>query len=125
MYLCKLHMVAGVMPFSTLKKTDVFYTLSGKSAETDSSAGVCWFQLITAMTHKITNHSSILLSILLCVFHLQDSQTKIRLHGSRKKSVILKSDLLASNGMIHIVSKLMDSVPATVESNTQVYAQQI
>ncbi|XP_034530059.1 stabilin-2 [Notolabrus celidotus] len=86
-YLCKLHLVAGVLPFSTLKKTDVFYTLTGKSAETDTSDG--------------------------------DSQTKIRLHGSRKKGVILKSDLLASNGMIHIISKLMDSVSATVESDTQ------
>ncbi|XP_074554721.1 stabilin-2 [Halichoeres trimaculatus] len=86
-YLCKLHLVAGAMPFSSLKKTDVFYTLTGKSAETDSSGG--------------------------------NSQTKIRLHGSRKKGVILKSDLLASNGMIHIISKLMDSVSATVASDTQ------
>lgn len=39
-YLCKMHLVAGVMPFDTLKKTDVFYTLTGKSAETDTSEGV-------------------------------------------------------------------------------------
>uniref|UniRef100_UPI0037E83392 stabilin-2 n=1 Tax=Semicossyphus pulcher TaxID=241346 RepID=UPI0037E83392 len=86
-YLCKLHLVAGVMPFSTLKKTDVFYTLTGKSAEIDTSEG--------------------------------DSQTKIRLHGSRKKGVIIQSDVLASNGMIHIINKLMDSVSPTVESNAQ------
>ncbi|CAJ1054448.1 LOW QUALITY PROTEIN: stabilin-2-like [Xyrichtys novacula] len=86
-YLCKLHLVAGVMPFSTLKKADVFYTLTGKSAETDTTEG--------------------------------DSQTKIRLHGSRRKGVILRSDLLASNGMIHIISRLMDSVSPTVESDTK------
>nr|XP_046235043.1 stabilin-2 isoform X1 [Scatophagus argus] len=86
-YLCKMHLVAGVMPFDTLKKTDVFYTLTGKSAETDTSEG--------------------------------DSQTKIRIHGSRKKAVIVQPDVVASNGMIHIISKLMDSVSPTVESDTQ------
>lgn len=35
-----MHLVAGVMPFETLKKIDVFYTLTGKSAETDTSEGV-------------------------------------------------------------------------------------
>ncbi|KAM9334912.1 stabilin-2 [Symphorus nematophorus] len=86
-YLCKMHLVAGVMPFDTLKKIDIFYTLTGKSAETDTSEG--------------------------------DTQTKIRIHGSRKKGVIIQSDVLASNGMIHIINKLMDSVSPTVESDTQ------
>ncbi|XP_026218248.1 stabilin-2 isoform X2 [Anabas testudineus] len=86
-YLCKMHLVAGVMPFDTLKKTNIFYTLTGKSAETDTSEG--------------------------------DSQTKIRIHGSRKKGVIIQSDLMASNGMIHIINKLMDSVSPTVESDTE------
>jgi len=39
-YLCKIHMAAGVMPSDSLKKTDVFYTLTGKSAEVDTSKGV-------------------------------------------------------------------------------------
>lgn len=39
-YLCKMHLVAGVMPFDTMKKSDIFYTLTGKSAETDTSEGV-------------------------------------------------------------------------------------
>ncbi|XP_075967354.1 LOW QUALITY PROTEIN: stabilin-2 [Anarhichas minor] len=86
-YLCKLHLVAGVMPFDTLKKTNVFFTLTGKSAESDSSEG--------------------------------DSRTTIRIHGSRKKGVILQSDVVASNGMIHIINKLMDSVSPTVASNSQ------
>ncbi|XP_028254125.1 stabilin-2 isoform X2 [Parambassis ranga] len=86
-YLCKMHLVAGVMPFNTLKKTDIFYTLTGKSAETDTSEG--------------------------------DSQAKIRIHGSRRKGVIVQSDIVASNGMIHIINRLMDSVSPTVESNTE------
>ncbi|XP_030006737.1 stabilin-2 isoform X2 [Sphaeramia orbicularis] len=86
-YLCKMHLVAGVMPFETLKKTDVFYTLTGKSAETDTSEG--------------------------------DYQTKIRIHGSRKKGVIIQSDVVASNGMIHFINKLMDSVSPTVDSDTE------
>lgn len=53
-------------------------------------------------------------------FLFQDSQTKIRIHGSRKKGVIIQSDLMASNGMIHIINKLMDSVSPTVESDTEV-----
>ncbi|XP_061571016.1 stabilin-2 isoform X2 [Cololabis saira] len=85
-YLCKLHLVAGVMPAATLKKTDVFYMLTGKSAEADMVSG--------------------------------DLQTKIRIHGSRRKGTIVASDLVASNGMIHLISKLMDSVSPTVESNT-------
>lgn len=54
------------------------------------------------------------------LFVLQDSQTKIRIHGSRKKGVIIQSDVVASNGMIHVINKLMDSVAPTVESDTQV-----
>uniref|UniRef100_A0A3Q3W761 Uncharacterized protein n=1 Tax=Mola mola TaxID=94237 RepID=A0A3Q3W761_MOLML len=83
-YLCKMHLVAGVMPFDTLKKSDIFYTLTGKSAEIDTSEG-----------------------------------TKIRIHGSKKKGMVIQSDIVASNGMIHIINKLMDSVSPTVESDTQ------
>lgn len=36
-YLCKMHLVAGSMLSSTLMKTDVFYTLSGKAGETETS----------------------------------------------------------------------------------------
>ncbi|XP_029968953.1 stabilin-2 isoform X2 [Salarias fasciatus] len=86
-YLCKMHLVAGVMPFDTLKRAGTFYTLTGRSAEMDTSEG--------------------------------DSQAKIRIHGSRKRGGILLSDTLASNGMIHIINKLMDSVSPTVESNPQ------
>lgn len=39
-YLCKMHLVAGVMPLDTLKKSNVFYTLTGKAAEIDTTEGV-------------------------------------------------------------------------------------
>uniref|UniRef100_A0A667ZJM3 Stabilin 2 n=1 Tax=Myripristis murdjan TaxID=586833 RepID=A0A667ZJM3_9TELE len=92
-YWCKLHMVAGEIPFDTLKKMDVYYTLTGKAGETDTTDG--------------------------------DAQTKIRIHGSRKKGTILQSDVIASNGMIHIISKLMDSVSPTVESDKEVQRHHI
>ncbi|XP_023808149.1 stabilin-2 isoform X2 [Oryzias latipes] len=46
-----------------------------------------------------------------------DGQPRIRIHGSRKKGNIIQSDLVASNGIIHIINKLMDSISPTVESN--------
>uniref|UniRef100_A0A3P8UCE2 Stabilin 2 n=1 Tax=Amphiprion percula TaxID=161767 RepID=A0A3P8UCE2_AMPPE len=84
-YCCKMHLVAGVMPFDTLKTTDVFYTLTGKSAEVDTSDGV--------------------------------RRNLLLLH--RRKGLIVQSDVVASNGMIHVISRLMDSVSATVESNPE------
>ncbi|CAN9508355.1 unnamed protein product [Ophioblennius macclurei] len=89
-YLCKMHLAAGVMPFDTLKRGDVFYTLTGKSAEIERIGGVGG-----------------------------DHQAQIRIHGSRKRGQIVQSDVLASNGMIHIINKLMDSVAPTVESDPE------
>ena len=39
-YLCKLHLVAGEMAFDTLKTVDVYYTLTGKAGEADTTDGV-------------------------------------------------------------------------------------
>lgn len=39
-YLCQLHLVAGVMTLDALKRNEEFYTLTGKSAEMDTSGGV-------------------------------------------------------------------------------------
>ncbi|XP_035257311.1 stabilin-2 isoform X1 [Anguilla anguilla] len=49
----------------------------------------------------------------------EDQQIKIRIHGSRKKGDIVQSDVIASNGVIHLISKLMDSVPPTVQSEKE------
>ncbi|KPP74514.1 stabilin-2-like [Scleropages formosus] len=92
-YLSKLHMVAGELTLETLKRGDVFYTLTGKSAESIVSDGV--------------GETG------------QDQLVKIRIHGSRKKGDVLDSDILASNGVIHIISKLMDSVAPTVKSEKE------
>uniref|UniRef100_A0AAZ3NWQ7 Stabilin 2 n=1 Tax=Oncorhynchus tshawytscha TaxID=74940 RepID=A0AAZ3NWQ7_ONCTS len=53
-----------------------------------------------------------------------DKQLKIRIHGSRKKGGVLQSDVIASNGIIHIINKLMDSVSPTVESDKEVHKYQ-
>ncbi|KAK0133010.1 Stabilin-2 [Merluccius polli] len=39
-YLCKLHMAAGTMPQDDLKRADVYYTLTGKAGEVDTSGFV-------------------------------------------------------------------------------------
>lgn len=49
-----------------------------------------------------------------------DSQVKIRLHGSRKRGVIVQAGNVASNGMIHLINKLMDGVSPIVQSDAQV-----
>ncbi|XP_023668414.2 stabilin-2 isoform X1 [Paramormyrops kingsleyae] len=86
-YRAKLHMVAGELTYNTLKKGDIFYTLTGKSAEGIASD--------------------------------EDQSVRIRIHGSRKKGDILKSDIPASNGVIHIINKLMENVPPTVKSEKE------
>ncbi|KAG7454371.1 hypothetical protein MATL_G00259010 [Megalops atlanticus] len=86
-YLCKLHVVAGLLSFEDLKKGNVYYTLTGKSGETVTTD--------------------------------EDQVIKIRIHGSRKKAGILQSDIAAYNGVIHIVSKVMDSVAPTVQSEKE------
>lgn len=48
-----MHLVAGMMQFDTLKKTDVFYTLTGKSAETDTSEGVRGFITSRLIQHEV------------------------------------------------------------------------
>ncbi|KAM9705237.1 stabilin-2-like [Menidia menidia] len=85
-YLCKLHLVGGVLPSETLRRSHVFYTLTGKSAEVESE---------------------------------EDSQPKIRISGSRRKGSILQSDLVASNGLIHIISRLMEGIAPTVDSKPE------
>ncbi|XP_069486024.1 stabilin-2 [Ambystoma mexicanum] len=47
------------------------------------------------------------------------SQRQIRIHGSKKKISILQGDIIASNGLVHIINNAIDDVEATLESNTQ------
>ncbi|XP_076861229.1 stabilin-2-like isoform X2 [Brachyhypopomus gauderio] len=46
-------------------------------------------------------------------------QIKVRIHGSRRRGILQESDIIASNGVIHIIDKMMDTVPPTVISDSQ------
>ena len=41
----------------------------------------------------------------------RSDQLKFRLHGSSKKAKIVKGNVLASNGIIHIINKLLTNAP--------------
>ncbi|XP_030070273.1 stabilin-2 [Microcaecilia unicolor] len=49
----------------------------------------------------------------------KDGLFKIRIHGSKKKSKIMEGNIIASNGLLHIVDKTIDNVEPTLESNTK------
>ncbi|XP_066523931.1 stabilin-2 [Hoplias malabaricus] len=84
-YLVKMHMVAGEINSDSLKLGMLYYTLTGKPAESVS----------------------------------ESQQVKVRIHGSRRKGTLVESDVIASNGMIHIIDKMMDTVAPTVISDNQ------
>ncbi|XP_063783853.1 stabilin-2 isoform X1 [Pseudophryne corroboree] len=48
-----------------------------------------------------------------------DNELKIRIRGGKKRAKILQKNLIASNGIIHIIDKAMDFVEPTLESNTK------
>ncbi|XP_040200207.1 stabilin-2 [Rana temporaria] len=48
-----------------------------------------------------------------------DNELKIRIRGSKKRGTFLAKNLIASNGIIHIIDKAMDFVEPTLESNTK------
>ena len=56
----------------------------------------------------------------LLVSHPQDNQAKYRVFGSSRRGTIVDPDLVASNGIIHIINKLMDTVAPTVKSQREV-----
>ncbi|XP_019370885.1 PREDICTED: stabilin-2 isoform X2 [Gavialis gangeticus] len=49
----------------------------------------------------------------------KDNQLKIRLQGGKKKGKILQGDLIASNGILHIIDKAMDNVEPTFENTKE------
>lgn len=50
-------------------------------------------------------------------FLFQNDELKYKLHGLRKKSVILKGDIIAANGIIHVIDGLMNKPPTVVGSH--------
>uniref|UniRef100_A0A8D2NCU3 Stabilin 2 n=1 Tax=Zonotrichia albicollis TaxID=44394 RepID=A0A8D2NCU3_ZONAL len=49
----------------------------------------------------------------------KDNQLRIRIQGGRGKGKILQGDIIASNGILHIIDKAMDSVGPTFESSKE------
>ncbi|KAK2170961.1 hypothetical protein NP493_1121g00007 [Ridgeia piscesae] len=52
----------------------------------------------------------------------KNDELKYKLHGLRKKSVILKGDIIAANGIIHVIDGLMDKPPAVIGSHKETLA---
>ncbi|XP_073179767.1 stabilin-2 [Lepidochelys kempii] len=49
----------------------------------------------------------------------KDDQLKIRIQGSKKKGKLLQGDIIASNGILHIIDKAMDNVEPTFGSSKE------
>ncbi|XP_007893639.2 stabilin-2 [Callorhinchus milii] len=49
----------------------------------------------------------------------RDKQLSLRIYGSRKKGTILQGNLVASNGLIHIIDQVMDGVEPTIKSSKE------
>uniref|UniRef100_A0A672UR09 Stabilin 2 n=1 Tax=Strigops habroptila TaxID=2489341 RepID=A0A672UR09_STRHB len=50
----------------------------------------------------------------------KDNQLRIRIQGGRKKGKLSQGNIIASNGILHIIDKAMDNVEPTFESNKEV-----
>ncbi|KAM4676890.1 stabilin-2 [Discoglossus pictus] len=48
-----------------------------------------------------------------------DNRFKIRIQGGKKKCKVLEKNIIASNGILHIIDKAFDYVEPTLESNTK------
>jgi len=53
----------------------------------------------------------------------QDNQLRIRIQGGRRKGKLLQGNIIASNGILHIIDKAMDNVEPTFESSEEVSCQ--
>ncbi|XP_038612836.1 stabilin-2 [Tachyglossus aculeatus] len=49
----------------------------------------------------------------------KDNQFKLRLYGGRKKGKIVQGDIIASNGILHIIDKALDKMEPTFASNAE------
>ncbi|EPY74062.1 hyaluronan receptor for endocytosis-like protein [Camelus ferus] len=49
----------------------------------------------------------------------KDNQLKLKLYGGKKKVKIIQGNIVASNGLLHILDRAMDRVAPTFESNTE------
>ena len=51
----------------------------------------------------------------MCLF--KHDELMYKLHGMRRKSVILKGDIIAANGIIHVTDGVMDKPPNVIGSH--------
>ncbi|XP_067855433.1 stabilin-2-like isoform X2 [Heptranchias perlo] len=49
----------------------------------------------------------------------KDNQLRLRIYGINKKARILSGNVIASNGLIHIIDKVMDGIQPTVKSSKE------
>uniref|UniRef100_A0A673TU02 Stabilin-2 n=1 Tax=Suricata suricatta TaxID=37032 RepID=A0A673TU02_SURSU len=49
----------------------------------------------------------------------KDNQIKLKLNGGQKKAKIIQGNIIASNGLLHILDRAMDKMTPTFESNTE------
>ncbi|XP_058597564.1 stabilin-2 isoform X1 [Neofelis nebulosa] len=49
----------------------------------------------------------------------KDNQIKLKLYGGKKKAKIIQGNIVASNGLLHILDRAMDKMAPTFESNTE------
>ncbi|KAM5287908.1 stabilin-2 [Ctenodactylus gundi] len=49
----------------------------------------------------------------------KDNQLKLKLYGGKKKIKIIQGDIVASNGLVHIIDQAMDRLEPTLESSTE------
>nr|XP_012423854.1 PREDICTED: stabilin-2 [Odobenus rosmarus divergens] len=49
----------------------------------------------------------------------KDNQIKLKLYGGKKTVKIIQGDIVASNGLLHILDRAMDKMAPTFESNTK------
>uniref|UniRef100_A0A2K6FQW9 Stabilin-2 n=1 Tax=Propithecus coquereli TaxID=379532 RepID=A0A2K6FQW9_PROCO len=49
----------------------------------------------------------------------KDNQLKLKLYGGNKMVKIMQGDIIASNGLLHILDRAMDKIAPTFESNTE------
>ncbi|KAM5173513.1 stabilin-2 [Callospermophilus lateralis] len=49
----------------------------------------------------------------------KDNQLKLKLYRGKKKVKIIQGNIIASNGLVHILDRAMDKIEPTFESNTQ------
>ncbi|OWF51672.1 Stabilin-2 [Mizuhopecten yessoensis] len=75
------HIVIGVLTIEDLQNSDVFYTLQGVPAQ------------IMVRLKRL------------------DVQYRYKLHGSAVRALLVKSDIRAANGIIHVVAKMLTNDP--------------